>query len=176
MNINQFIEEYKASANKEKYAEKHITKHYLPFEVKTGLAQKIIDSSMYVELGGKRIFRPNTPSKRFCTTLAIMQNYTDIEMGDPSNKDVPLGQQNLNSFNLLEESGATVAIMKAIGVDVMQFDNIIDMTLQDTLDMERSLVPFLETKVEAMSMAMEVIGQTLKEAQAQAEEKDVNNG
>lgn len=170
MNIMQFIDEYEASANKKNYVEKHITKRYLPFETKVAVAKSIINNSMYATVGDKRIFRPDSPCKHMCTTMAIVQNYTDIELNNPNNNEVTVGEQNLISFNLLEESGATKTILETIGMDVMKFQNIITLVLQDTMDMERNLVPFLDTKIEAWQMAMETLGTTLQEVQAKQDE------
>lgn len=163
MNINQFIEEYKASANKEKYAEKHITKHYLPFEIKTGLAQKIIESSMYTIIQDKKIFKPDTPTRYMCFVMAIIQNYTDLEFSDSLDNEHSVGQQNLNSFNLLEENDAIEIIMKAIGADIKRFNTVLQMTMDDVIDQERHLIPYLDTKIDAWQIALSTIGNVLEE-------------
>lgn len=165
MNIMQFIDEYEASANKKNYVEKHITKRYLPFETKVALAEQIIKNTMYITVMDKKLFRPNTPSKHMWTTIIAIKNYTDIELEDATDTEISVGQQNLNSFNLLEKCGATLEITKAIGIDFAKFANIIEMVLQDTLDAERNIVPFLDTKIDAWRLSLEVLGSTIQEIQ-----------
>ena len=157
MLVSEFIKEYKAAANKEKCIEKHIVSRYIPYFVKMELCRRIIDNSMYGENGGRRVFRPDSPVRYFLFVMGAVENYTDLRFND--GKD----GQNIESFDLLEKNGVTEALMKAIGPDVQKLNTVLKMSMDDVADMERSLVPFLDTKMKAWGIAFETFSKAISE-------------
>ena len=163
MDSKQFIEEYNAAVDKEKYVAKHIVKKYLPYAMKLDLCHRIIDVSMYTTINNAKVFKPDTPVRYLFFVMAIVENYTDIKFNTGSSDDVALGQQNLESLDLLEESGATEVIMTVIGADIQKFNTVLEMMIDDVTDMERSLVPFLDTKIQAWQMSLNALDSALKD-------------
>lgn len=169
MNTKEFFEEYKVAADKEKCAAKHVVKKYMPYTEKIMIAEKIIENSMYVRVNGVKTFKPDTVVRYFLFIMAIIEGYTDIKFSDDKASDVTKGEMNLESFDLFEESGATEMFTKVIGADIGRFNTVLKMKVDDTMDMERSLVPFLDTKIQAFSMSTNALAEALREAQETAE-------
>lgn len=163
MNTKEFIEEFNAAVDKEKYVAKHIVKKYLPYAMKLDLCRRIIDVSMYATINGVKVFKPDTPVRYLFFVMAIVENYTDIKFNSGNGDDVALGQQNLESLDLLEENGAVDVIMAVIGADIQKFNTILKMMIDDAIDMERSLVPFLDTKIQAWQMSLSALDNALKD-------------
>ena len=169
MLVREFIEEYKTAVDKEKCAAKHVVKRYMPYTEKIMIADKIIDSSMYVKVNGVKTFKPDTVVRYFLFIMAIIEEYTDIEFSDAKVSDVAKGEMNLQSFDLFEENGATEVFTKVIGADIGRFNTVLKMKVDDVMDMERSLVPFLDTKIQAFSMSTNALAEAMREAQEKAE-------
>lgn len=163
MNTKEFVEEFNAAVDKEKYVAKHIVKKYLPYAMKLDLCRRIIDVSMYTTINGAKVFKPDTPVRYLFFVMAIVENYTDIKFNSGNGDDVALGQQNLESLDLLEESGAVEVIMTVIGADIQKFNSVLQMMIDDVTDMERSLVPFLDTKIQAWSLSMDAVNKAIQE-------------
>jgi hypothetical protein len=81
--------------------------------------------------------------------------YTDLEF-DQTNV--------LVQFNLLEQYGITEAIINAIGEDYDSFRTIVNMTLDDTMQNERSLISYLENLGQSFSVVMDEFVKKLTEA------------
>lgn len=169
MNTKEFFEEYKMAADKEKCAAKHIVKSYLPYNEKIMIAEKIVEHSMYATVNGIKTFKPDTIVRYFLFVMAVIETYTDIKFSDDKASDVAKGQQNLESFDLLESNGATEVFMKVIGADIGRLNTVLKMKVDDVTDMERSLVPFLDTKIQAFAMSTNALAEAMKEAQEKVE-------
>ena len=169
MNTKEFFEEYNKAADKAKCAAKHVVKKYLPYNEKIAIAEKIVEHSMYVNVNGTKTFKPDTIVRYFLFVMAVIEAYTDIRFSDEKVDDTVRGQQNLDSFDLFEESGATEAFMSAIGADIGRLNTVLKMKVNDVTDMERSLVPFLDTKLQAFAMSSNALVEAMREAQEKAE-------
>ena len=169
MNTKEFFEEYKTAVDKEKCASKHIVRKYIPYAEKTTIADKIIESSMYTKINGSKIFKPDTAVRYFLFIMAIIEGYTDIRFNDGASSDVVQGQQNLDSFDLFESNGAVEVFTQAIGADVGKMSTVLKMKVDDVMDMERSLVPFLDTKIQAFAMSTNALAEAMKEVQEKEE-------
>lgn len=169
MLVKEFIEEYKSAANKESYALKHVTRKYIPYAEKLNIVERIVDSSMYTKVNGVKTFKVDTAIRYFLFIMAIIEGYTDIRFSDETAADVIKGEMNLQSFDLLEENGATDVVTKAIGADVGRLNTVLKMKVDDVMDMERSLVPFLDTKIQAFAMSTNALAEAMREAQEKAE-------
>lgn len=162
MNYKEFIEEYKKTQNTSNLVGKHIVATYIPFERKMSLSKKIINVSMYSNVNGNKVFIPNTPARYMCFVLAIIENYTDIRTFE-SNEPTVIGASNLKCFNLFEENGVIEKIVEAVGEDVTKFRTVLDMMVQDTIDQERNLVDFLDSKINAWQLGLDVLRKSLEE-------------
>lgn len=159
MIAQDFFEEYKNANEKEKCAAKHVVRKYVPYAEKLTMADKIIENSMYAKIGGAKTFKPDTTVRYFLFIMAIIEAYTDIRFSD----DGKNGQQNLESFDLFESNGATEVFTKVIGDDIGRLTTVLQMKVDDVTDMERSLVPFLDTKIQAWSLSMDAVSKAIQE-------------
>lgn len=170
MNTKEFFEEYNKAVDKEKYAAKHIVKSYLPYNEKIMIAEKIVEHSMYTTVNGIKTFKPDTIVRYFLFVMAVIEAYTDIKFSDDNAGDVVKGQQNLESFDLFESNGATEVFMRTIGSDIGRLNTVLKMKVDDITDMERSLVPFLETKFQAFAMGNNALIEAMKEIQEKTDD------
>ena len=154
MYISEFIKQYNESKQKNACVKKHIKQEYIPYETKISLAQKIVDVSMYKDVNGKKTFVLNSPLRYMLFIQAIVDYYTDLEW-DKDGDQLKISED----FNLIEANGITETIIAAIGDDVTRFTTILNMVVDDTTDIHRSMVPFFETKLEAVSLALNSITQ-----------------
>lgn len=169
MLVKEFIEEYNKAADKEKCAAKHIVRKYIPYTEKIGIADKIIENAMYVMVNGVKTFKPDTTVRYFLFVMTIIETYTDIRFSDDKVDEVSRGQQNLESFDLFESNGATEVFMKVIGADIGRLNTVLEMKVDDVTDMERSLVPFLDTKFQAFAMSTNALAEAMREVQEKIE-------
>lgn len=169
MNSKQFIDEFNKAADKEKCAAKHIVRKYIPYTEKIGIADRIIDNAMYVMVNGVKTFKPDTAVRYFLFVMAVIETYTDIKFSDDKVDNVAKGQQNLESFDLFESNGAMEIFMKVIGADISRLNTVLQMKIDDVTDMERSLVPFLDTKIQAFAMSNNALIEAMKEIQEKTE-------
>lgn len=147
MQFEKFIEEYKKDNS---FISKHIVRKYIPFQEKIDSAKKIIQLSFYkkIEIDGtkKTVFNMNTPYQYYFMILEIINKYTDIEIVDD--------KQILNSFNTLEEMHITPKLIEAIGDDYNSFNTVLKMCIDDAIFNETNLTTYLDTKFEAISLAL----------------------
>lgn len=165
MTTKEFFEEYNKAANKESFATKHVVRNYIPYAEKITIADKIIENAMYVKINGAKTFKVDSAVRYFLFVMAVIEAYTDVKFNDGSSDDVSMGQQNLESFDMFESSGATEVMMQAIGADVGKMNTVLKMKVDDVMDMERSLVPFLDTKFQAFAMSTNALAEAMREAQ-----------
>lgn len=163
MTTKEFFEEYNKAANKEMCAVKHVIRKYMPYSEKIGMVEKIIDNAMYTSINGVKTFKPDTTVRYFLFVMAAIEAYTDIRFSDDKVDDIVRGQQNLESFDLFESNGATEVLMTAIGADIGRLNTVLKMKVDDVMDMERSLVPFLDTKMQAWQMSLSALDNALKD-------------
>lgn len=141
MTINEFVNGFNSASDKEKYVKKHIIRTYVPYEEKVAKCQRIIDNSMYVIDDDKLKFKPNTPLLRELFIITATQSYTDIEYDTG---------EALNGFNALAEIEADSYIMEAVNTDVTVFKSVLDMMIDDTYDLERNIVDYINKKIDIL--------------------------
>lgn len=154
MKISEFVKKYQNSfanateAQVAAFIKKHITKTYIPYEVKIGKSNDIVEYSMYKKVGDKKIFALSSPLKYVFFVQSVIDNYTDLEWD--TNED---GTFNISEgFNLLEENNLTGLIFEAIGTDIDRFSTVLNLTIDDEINMNHSLVGFIESKSDVLSM------------------------
>lgn len=150
MKVNEFVEGFNKTRDKVKFCKEHIVNTYLPYERKQVLCENIINSSMYREVNGKKMFYVDSVIKYELYVLTIIREYTDIEMSTD-------GTEMLSEFNALEEANATISLVEAIGIDAKSFDQVLQMMVDDAFS-NNSLEAKLETKFEALELVLKALG------------------
>lgn len=148
MDIGKFIDKYvKSSSEKVKDAlvAEHIVATYIPYETKMAEAKNIIENSAFQKVDNKRRFWMNTPMRYVLFIKDVITCYTDLEW------DM---QNVLIQFNLLEQYGITEKIIATIGPDFEKFQTVLNMTLDDAMTNERTLLSYfenMETTIESVA-------------------------
>ena len=159
MLISEFVKKYNQTKQKNAIIEKQIKTHYMPYQMKILFAQNIVKHSMHKEINGKDTFVFNTPVRYVLFVRAVIDHYTTLEWdkrSDGNELDIA------NGFNLLEENGLVEVLIAAIGDDVTKFTTVLNMVVDDETDLHRSLIPFIETKIDVFSMAYNTLSQALE--------------
>ena len=151
MTIEQLVKELESSAYKtiEKKIEKikkYLKVDYVDYLTKISLCKQILNQSMYVETNGVTTYKPDSPLRYALTISMYLQTYYNFELKNTFMED----------FNLLEKNNLTPLFIKAIGDDVTRFNFVMDGMISD-LDYANSLVPYMDTKIEAMGIALDTL-------------------
>ena len=150
MKINEFIEGYKKARNKVDFCKNHVITTYLTYERKKALCENIINSSMYKEVNGKKMFYVDSVIKYELYNLTLIREYTDLELSND-------GAEMLADFNLLEEVNVMPEMVKAIGIDAVSFDQVLQMMVDDEFA-NNSLEAKLDAKFEALELMLRTLG------------------
>ena len=156
MTIQELVDELKGSKytsddKKIEYLKKHLKTDYIVYEEKTRLCKQILLTAMFVKVDDKNIYKPNTPLKYETTIFCYLQTYFEFDLNEEFLKD----------FNILEQNKITELLLRAVGDDVNRFNTVLSM-MEDDLVYDNSLVPYLETKVEAMDIMLNSLKNTLE--------------
>lgn len=130
---------------------KHLKVEYVEYEAKLDICKQILLKSSYKTVNGRELYRPNTPLRYMLTISSYLQTYYDF---DQSNMF-------MHDFNLLEKHELTELIVKAIGDDVKRFNTVLNM-MTDDLNYENSLIPYMDTKIEAMDISLGALRNALE--------------
>ena len=149
MTIQELVSElgspiYKTEDKKIAFIKKHLKEDYVDYLAKIELCKQILFKSMYVEIDGKDVYKPDSPLRYALTISAYLQAYYDFELSKVFMED----------FNMLEKNNLTELLIKAIGSDVERL-NIVMKMMVDDLDYTNSLVPYLDTKTEAIGTVLD---------------------
>ena len=148
MNINDFINEYNDSQNKEEIIKKHIINRYIPYERKIAICNNIVKSADYtpvVEVTDRSYYSPNTPIRFVFFCISLIQEYTDIEL-DMLDKKIDV----IGSFNKLDKVGVIEEIISELGREYKILKTVLEMVVNDTECKESNLVNFFTTKFDSM--------------------------
>lgn len=167
MTIAQLVKElespaYKIVDKKVERIKKNLKVDYVDYLAKIEYCTKILAKSMYAEVNGKEIYKPNTPLRYALTISTYLQAYYNFELSNVFMED----------FNLLEKNNLTPLLVKAIGDDVSRFNFVMDGMIAD-LDYANSLVPYLDTKIESMGVALSALSGVAKAVSENKEENDM---
>lgn len=142
-NLDYFIAGYNKAQDKEKYVGKHITKSYMKYEDKIAEANKIVDLTYYDHDVEPKVFHKNSPLQYQLFVLRVLKNYTDIEINEINAAE---------DFNALNRIGAIDDIFAAIPErEIKEFETVLHMVEDDIMTNERSLVGWLNGKLDALS-------------------------
>lgn len=138
----------------------HIKLKYMPYAEKCSLVKSIIDKSSYEEIGGKKVYKRNTASMLFVFTMQLISHYTNLEF---DNDEV------VQTYDTLMETGLMNQLMSQIPeAEISILRGMLDMQRDDEEANTRSLVSFLETKTEAMQLAMDSLLNVISQPEMQA--------
>lgn len=147
MTVKDFIDKYDRLASdkaKEEFIKSVICKRYLNYEDKIAMCTNIINCSCYVTINDKKKFKQNTPAKYMLHRLSIIDKYTGISIDFSAAADV---------FNTLEKKNMIDLIMCYIPEnELRKIDAIMQMVTEDIYENERSLISYIDTKFEEMSL------------------------
>ena len=153
MKINEFLDQYNNTTDKEKFIKKIIFRHYVPYADKIATAENIIQLSSY---DGNGAFRVNSPLRYILWVQAVIVGYTTLEIGD----------RFVDAYDALDQAGVIEPIMSAVGKDAESLQTIISMTLDDLIMNERDMPSYIDNK---LSVFLEVAEAMIKSTE---EEKD----
>lgn len=158
MDYIKFIGQYKTAKDKDAFIKRHITTTYLPYPTKMSEAKQIAMISSHVnEKEGKLgEYKRDTMAQYFWTQIRLITNYTDIKAAE--------GESTVGMYDELSESGALEDIIKAIpSSEVTMFTSMVQMAMDDVYLYERDLPSYLETKMQAITMALGALSEGLTE-------------
>lgn len=142
MKIDEFVKLYKEADDdkKERLIHEHVVRDYLPYLQKIALAEAIVVQTQYPkdDGGDPMAFEQNTPLRYMITLMQLIAQYTDLEEGDST----------AEAFDELQECGALGKFIDAVQGDFTIFENVIEMTMDDTYQRETDLVRHL-TRLES---------------------------
>ena len=166
MLISEFAEKYNTSKQKDAFVKKHIKTTYIPYYQKIDAVRQIVKATMYKNINGKDTFVINSPLRYFLFVRTVIELYTDLEW-DKFEKEKEIDgfivQYDISKdFDILEQNGLIESIMNAIGDDFTKFTTVLNMVVDDEVDLNRSIIPFFETKFEAVSMLLNTFEQALQ--------------
>ena len=148
MTVQDFIDGYKASLDKNVYLQKHITTEYVPYFQKVSECNKIVELTMYKTVNDKKIFWVDSPTKGNLFICRIIANYTDIEMGE----DVA------TSFDTLNKNGLISEILQAIpSKEYKEFSTVLQMVTDDLMENTRSFAGYLSSKLDALELLLKTV-------------------
>ena len=146
MKVEEFIKEY--LENKDSLS-KHIVTTYVPYATKIALSKNNVAISLYKD----GVYCLNSPIQYMLWVRMVIESYTDIRFSEDVQKE----------FDLLEENNIMAEIIPFIESDYNRFLKVFQLTVNDTIDRENNLISFLETKIEALEKAFDVMETALTE-------------
>lgn len=158
--VESFCEKYNGTnveQTKKTLIEKVMNPHYVSYEMKITICEKIIENSYYqnTENNGIEVKRLhiNSPAKYMLYCLWLIKLYTNIEIDF---------SKSLKEFNLLNESGLLDVILNHIPErEFKEFRMILDMVENDVMQNEYETHAFISNQVERFG---ELTGRVLEPA------------
>lgn len=167
------VDEIKDAIDRQKKLKKefnygqYIKIQYLPYVQKMALAKSIIDTTSYIQVGDKKIYRRDTPTMLFIFTTKLLETYTLLKL-DPEN--IP------KIYDELMESGLMNKLMEQIpDSEIKILQGMMDMYRDDLEYNTRSLVSFFEAKTEAFSMAFDSLISVLDNPEIQKKLSEIKS-
>lgn len=150
-------QEAKKTNAQDAFIKKHITRTYLPYELKIAEAKDVVEKSCYKDINGKRVFQQNSPAFFMLFMLKVVANYTDIEIGE--------NKESLATFNAFAKAGLFEALITVFPREYDSFNTVLQMVKDDEMENYRSFAGFFETKVESLDMALGAIAEAANNLQ-----------
>ena len=156
--VKDFCKKYnetKVEQTKKELISSIINSHYVSYEMKITICEKVIENSYYKKNNDKKTKRLyiNSPAQYMLYCLYLLKEYTYIEIDF---------SKSLEEFNLLNESELLDVIISNIPErELKEFRMILDMVENDALQNEYETHAFISNQVERFG---ELIGIVLKPA------------
>lgn len=146
---------------------------YIPYIQKVSECKNIADVTSHKEIAGKKIFVADSTTRHLFYIMKLVQLYTDIEFDDSELIDA-YDKLSKNSyldalFGQVQNDGAGVFSVIPLS-ELREFKSIMDMTMDDVYENERSTSAILGNIKDALSM---VLGTMFEAAENTTEENPV---
>lgn len=155
MNVDFFIKQIAMNKDKEKYAASKLTKQYVPYEEKQAACENIVRTTSIIKNDNGEFYRRNTPACDLLFNLTLIDKYYDIE--------VDFGNV-LKEYNALEERDYISLLLRTIPErEYIAWQKMFKMVANDYMENERSLVSYLDTKIEALNKTTESLASVIED-------------
>ena len=148
MTIQEFVDEYKAQddAGKIVLAGKIVNTEYISYINKVADCQNIVKATSYTNTE-PNMFKINSPARNVMFELELIHRYTELDIDF---------RDYLNIYDKLNEIDAIRTIISQIPTrEVMEYRNILDMTLKDFQMNERSMIGYFDSKLASLKIFSE---------------------
>ena len=147
MNVDFFIKQIAMNKDKETYVTSKLAKSYIPYEEKQAACENIVRTTSVVKSENGELYRRNTPACDLLFNLTLIDKYFEI--------DIDFGNA-LKEYNALEEKDYITLLLRAIPErEYVAWQKMFSMVANDYMENERSLVSYLDTKIEALNKTTE---------------------
>ena len=147
--IDNFINECKDAMGMEKDSavKSHVVRKYIPYEEKIMICERVVRATTYEKISDtESIFKINSVGRKMLYAINLIDVYTDIEIDFRDNKA-------LYCYNRLKEAELfDILISKIPAADKKEFDEILELTLNDIRENERSVYGMIENKITALEI------------------------
>lgn len=142
--VKEFCKKYNTSSIEEKelLVEEIMNSHYVSYEMKIAICEKIIENSYYRKSEGEKTkkIHINSPAKYMLYRLYLVKQYTNIEIDF---------SKTLEEFNLLNEYCLFDVILQRIAhKEIEEFNMILDMVKNDVINNEYETHAFFSNQIE----------------------------
>lgn len=161
MTVESLLEQYEWAKrkNREYDFSQNITRKYMPYAEKCALVKGVVDSSSYIPVGDKKVYKRNTANMLFVFTMQIISKYTDLEFE---------ADATVKCYDKLMESGMMNKLMSQIPEEEISIlRGMLDMQRDDEEANTRSLISFFEAKAEALQMGLDSLNKLLEKTDTQ---------
>lgn len=142
LTFEQFVIKYKVVKDKEKFIKEHIKDIHIPYSEKLVICQNIINNTSHIG----EVYKVNTPARNMFFNLTLIDRYTDIKIDFTNAVEI---------YNKFDELDFISLVMNHIPEkELIDFDTIYHMVINDEYENNRTIVSFLETKVKALEITL----------------------
>ena len=127
MTVQEFVDEYKNSPDKQSELKKHITRDYIPFAEKQVIANTMISKTINTTEHEMKYIDWNLYDINFVLSIVLL--YTDLQI----NSENPL-----NDYDLLEQISFSENVKQCIYEDYKRFRQVYEMSAKTFRQSEQS--------------------------------------
>lgn len=152
--VKDFCEDYKDEKKRDVLLSNVVKNHYVPFEQKIAICQKVVELSYYVkeEINGKEYKRPriNSSTQYVLFNLYLVNEYTNI---------LVQFKNTIEEFNLLNGCGALDDIIVRINDrESKEFRMVLDMAESDLLQNEYEIHAYVNNLMDRVENIVDTVG------------------
>ena len=145
MTVDKFVNEYKKINDDDRIIliGKIINTDYIPYATKVADCKNIVNNTSYTNTK-PNMFKINSPARKMLYELTLVNRYTELEI-DFTNA--------IEMYDLLDECGALQHILFLISErETNKYKELLDMTISDFQENERSMIGYLDTKFASLKI------------------------